>query len=253
MLIVISPAKSFSKEVNFPDLYFTQPELIEESKKLMGKLKGFSRKKLTQLMNLSDDLAQLNTERHQNWNVPFTTDNSYPALFAFTGEVYRGLDANSLGKNDLKYGQDHLRILSGLYGSLRPMDLIQPYRLEMGTKLKYYKKKNLYQFWDDTITNEINSALGDDNILINLASNEYFKAINIKKFKGRIITPVFKDYSNGQYKSLMTYAKHARGLMTRFIIQEKIEDIDLLKNFIGGGYCYSPDMSDEETYVFLRG
>ncbi|MEN8247628.1 MAG: peroxide stress protein YaaA [Bacteroidota bacterium] len=253
MLIIISPAKSFSKEIKAPAIEYTQPALIDESKKLMAKLKGLSMKKLAELMKLSDELTQLNTERHQKWKAPFSIANADPALFAFTGEVYRGLDAKSLSNSDLKYAQEHLRILSGLYGSLRPLDLIQPYRLEMGTKLKYYKHNNLYQFWGDAITDEVNAALGKDEVLVNLASNEYFKALNKKKLKGKIITPVFKDFSNGQYKILMTYAKNARGMMTRFIIQERIEEVELLKAFEGGGYYYSPDMSDENTYTFLRG
>ena len=253
MLIVISPAKSFSKEVNAPALSYTQPYYLENSEKLMGKLRGLSKKKLAGLMNLSDDLATMNMERHQNWQPPFAVDNADPAIFAFNGEVYRGLDAKSLSNADLDYSQEHLRILSGLYGALKPLDLIQPYRLEMGAKLKYYRKTNLYQFWGDEITDDINSILKKEEVLINLASIEYFKAVNHKKIKGKIITPVFKDFSNGEYKSLMTYAKNARGMMSRYIIQERIENPELLKSFNGGNYCYSPEMSDEVTYVFTRG
>ena len=253
MLIIISPAKSFSKEVNAPALNYSQPGHLENSEKLMGKLRGLSKKKLAGLMNLSNDLATMNMERHQNWQPPFAVDNADPAIFAFIGEVYRGMDAKSFSLADLEYAQDHLRILSGLYGCLKPLDLIQPYRLEMGAKLKYHRKNNLYQFWGDEITDEINEVLEAEEILVNLASNEYFKAINTKKLKGRIITPVFKDFSNGEYKSLMTYAKNARGMMSRYIIQERIEDPELLKSFNGGNYCYSPEMSDEGTLVFIRG
>ena len=253
MLIVISPAKSFSKEVNAPSLNFTQPGHLDNSEKLMGKLRGLSKRNLAGLMNLSDDLATMNMERHQHWQPPFTADNADPAIFAFTGEVYRGMDAMSLNKDDLNYAQDHLRILSGLYGCLRPLDLIQPYRLEMGARLKYYRKTNLYQFWGDEITDELNIILDREKILVNLASIEYFKAVNTKKLTGRIITPVFKDLSNGEYKSLMTYAKNARGMMSRYIIQERIEEPELLKSFNGGGYCYSPDMSNESIWVFIRG
>ena len=253
MIVVISPAKSFSKEVEAPALAYSQPEQLEHSEKLIGKLRGLSKKQFAGLMNLSDDLANLNMERHVNWGPPFTEANADPAIFAFNGEVYRGLDSTSLSEDDLYYAQDHLRILSGLYGCLKPMDLIQPYRLEMGTKLKYYRKNNLYQFWGDEITKELNKALDEDGILINLASNEYFKAINPKKLKGRIITATFKDFSNGEYKSLMTYAKHARGMMSRFIIQEKIQDVESLQAFNGGGYIYSKDMSTEDNLVFLRG
>ena len=253
MLIVISPAKSFSKEVNAPELGYTQPKYLENSEKLIGKLRGLSKKKFAGLMNLSNDLATMNMERHDNWQPPFAIDNADPAIFAFNGEVYRGLDANSFSAADLDYAQDHLRILSGLYGCLKPLDLIQPYRLEMGARLKYYRKTNLYQFWGDEITHALNDILLAEKIVINLASIEYFKAVNTKKLKGTIITPVFKDFSNGEYKSLMTYAKNARGMMSRYIIQERIEEPELLKSFNGGGYCYSPEMSDEGTYVFIRG
>ena len=253
MLIVISPAKSFSKEVNAPSINYSQPKHLGESEKLIGKLQGLNKKKLAGLMNLSDDLAIMNIERHQNWQRPFSVDNADPAIFAFNGEVYRGLDAVSLTKDDLEYTNNHLRILSGLYGVLRPLDLIQPYRLEMGAKLKYYRKNNLYQFWGDEISDDLLEDLNNEGYLINLASNEYFKAVNTKKLVGKIITPLFKDFSNGQYKSLMTYAKHARGLMSRYIIKERIEQPELLKSFNGMGYCYSPDMSNEENMVFIRG
>ena len=252
MLVVISPAKSFSKEVNAPALNYSQPEYLESSEKLIGKLRGLSKKKFAELMNLSNDLAIMNIERHKNWQPPFAVEKADPAIFAFRGEVYLGLDSKSLNNNDIKYAEDHLRILSGLYGCLRPLDLIQPYRLEMGAKLKYYRKTNLYQFWGDTITKNLNGLLIEEKVLINLASNEYFKAVNAKKIKGRIITPVFKDLVNGEYKSLMTYAKRARGLMSRYIIQERIEEPELLKSFNSNGYCFSPEMSDERTFVFIR-
>ena len=252
MLVVISPAKTFSKEVNPPSIEYSQPSQLEQSEKLIGKLRGLSKKKLADLMSLSDDLVNLNIDRHASWHRPFTEGNSDPAILAFNGEVYRGLDAKSLSEEELEYAQDHLRILSGLYGSLRPLDLIQPYRLEMGSKLKYYRKNNLYQFWGDEITNELNKDLGESGLLINLASNEYFKSVNTKKLKARIITPVFKDFSNGEYKSLMTYAKHARGMMSRYIIQEKVENLELLKSFNGGGYCFNRDMSDDNNMVFTR-
>ena len=204
-------------------------------------------------MNLSNDLAIMNMERHQNWQPPFAVDNAYPAIYAFRGEVYIGLDSKTMSNNDIIYAEDHLRILSGLYGCLHPLDLIQPYRLEMGAKLKYFRKNNLYQFWGDEITKNLNEVLIKEKVLVNLASTEYFKAVDTKKIKGRIITPVFRDFSNGEYKSLMTYAKRARGLMSRYIIQERIEDPELLKSFNGGNYCYSPEMSDESNFVFIRG
>ena len=253
MLVVISPAKSFSKEVKAPALEYSQPVQLEQSEKLMSKLRGLSKKQFAGLMNLSDDLANLNIERHENWGPPFTEANADPAIFAFNGEVYRGLDSATLSEDDLYYAQDHLRILSGLYGCLKPMDLIQPYRLEMGTRLKYYRNNNLYQFWGDEITSELNKDLKKDDILVNLASNEYFKSVNTKKLNGRVVTATFKDLSNGQYKALMTYAKNARGMMSRFIIQERIEDVESLKAFNGGGYIYSRDMSTDDNLVFLRG
>lgn len=253
MLAVISPAKTFSKEVEPLALEYSQPDQLEQSEKLIGKLKSLSKKKFADLMNLSNDLADLNMERHENWGPPFTEANADPAIYAFYGEVYRGLDAQSLSEEDIYYAQDHLRILSGLYGCLKPMDLIQPYRLEMGTKLKYYRKNNLYQFWGDEITKELNKSLSEDDILINLASNEYFKSVNAKKLKASIITPSFKDFSNGQYKSLMTYAKHARGMMSRFIIQERVKEIDHLKTFTGGGYLFNAEMSTDSDLVFTRG
>jgi cytoplasmic iron level regulating protein YaaA (DUF328/UPF0246 family) len=252
MLIVISPAKSFSKEVNAPALSYTQPSHLDSSEKLIGKLRGLSKKKFAGLMNLSNDLAIMNMARHQNWQPPFALDNADPAIYAFRGEVYIGLDAKTMTNNDINYAEDHLRILSGLYGCLRPLDLIQPYRLEMGARLKYYRKNNLYQFWGDEITKNLNELLVKEKVLVNLASTEYFKSVNTKKIKGQIITPVFKDLSNGEYKSLMTYAKRARGLMSRYIIQERIEKPELLKSFNSGGYCFSPEMSDESSFVFIR-
>lgn len=253
MLIIISPAKTFSKEAYLPEIAYTSPRQLEASGKLMGKLRSLNRKQFANLMNLSNELANLNRERHENWQPPFTTRNSDAAIFAFIGEVYRGLDARSLSNDELMYAQDHLRILSGLYGCLRPLDLIQPYRLEMGAKLKYYRKNNLYQFWGDDITRLINEDMDDSGVLINLASNEYFKSINTKKLTARIITPQFKDFSNGQYKSLMTYAKHARGMMSRYIIKQRIEDPELLKGFNEGGYIFNPGMSSGDELVFTRG
>ena len=253
MLIVISPAKSYTKEVVAPEHQYSQPQYLDQSEKLIGKLRTISKKKFGEMMSLSKDLIAMNTERHQNWQPPFSLDNSEPAIYAFRGEVYLGLDSKTMSNNDINYAEDHLRILSGLYGCLRPLDLIQPYRLEMGAKLKYRRKNNLYQFWGDTITKNLNELLAKEEVLVNLASTEYFKAIDTKKLKGRIITPAFKDFSNGEYKSLMTYAKRARGLMSRYIIQEQIEDPELLKGFSENGYCYSPDHSDDDNMVFTRG
>ena len=255
MLIVISPAKSFSKEVKAPDLSYTQPGKLESSEKLIGKLRGLSKKKFAGLMNLSNDLAVMNMERHQSWKPPFGIDNADPAIFAFNGEVYRGLDAKSFSKSDLNYAQDHLRILSGLYGLLKPLDLIQPYRLEMGTKLKYRGKNNLYEFWRDLITKSVQTALQDqtDDVLINLASDEYFRSIDKKKLNAKIITPVFKDFKNGEYKFLSFYGKKARGMMTRYILLNRINNIDDLKFFEEDGYFFNDILSSEDQLVFTRG
>ncbi len=253
MLVILSPAKSFAKEITLPEVAYSQPELLSYSKKLMSKLQSLSKEELARLMKLSDELAELNSQRHRNWQPPFTTQNAMPAVLAFTGEAYRGLDATSLTTADLQYAQDHLRILSGLYGLLRPLDLIQPYRLEMGTKLAVGEHRNLYQFWGETLTEHINRLLEREKYLINLASNEYYKALNTRKINGTIITPVFKDFSKGAYKVLMTYAKNARGAMTRYIIQNRIENPELLKGFDANGYCYNPAESDANTLVFTRG
>lgn len=252
MLIVISPAKSYTKEVNAPSLNYSQPKYLSESEKLIGKLRTMSKKKFGELMGLSKDLINMNMDRHQNWQPPFDINNAEPAIYTFRGEVYLGLDSKTLSNNDISYAEDHLRILSGLYGCLRPLDLIQPYRLEMGARLKYRRKNNLYQFWGDEITKNLNELLVDEKVLVNLASTEYFKSINTKKIKGQIITPVFKDLSNGEYKSLMTYAKRARGLMSRYIIQHRIEDIESLKSFNTNGYIYNDEMSNTDTLTFIR-
>lgn len=253
MLVVISPAKKLSVEGKKPD-WFTAPQFIEHSEKLIKELRKYSPKKLQQLMSISDDLAQLNVERYQQWNANHDAENTKQALFTFTGEVYAGLNATSFKKNELEYAQQHLRILSGLYGILKPMDAIQAYRLEMGTKLKIGRKSNLYEFWGDTIVNEINNTLkaNNDKVLVNLASNEYFKAVNKKKLVTPIITPVFKDFSNGQYKTVMVYAKKARGAMAAFIMKNKIKTIEELTAFDTDGYLFNEEISSPKELVFLR-
>jgi len=205
-------------------------------------------------MGISPKLAQLNFERFINWQLPFSTDNAKQALLAFKGDVYTGLDAYSLNEDELQTAQNDLRILSGLYGVLKPLDLIQAYRLEMGKKLQTKKGNNLYEFWGDKITKEINKSLiaKNDKYLINLASNEYFKAVVKKKVKAEIITPVFKDFKNGQYKVISFFAKKARGLMTRFIIQNKITDPEHLKAFNSEGYNFNPQLSKNTELVFTR-
>ena len=252
MKIIISPAKSLDFENKATTNVYTQPRFLEQSEKLNKKLKTISRKKLGELMKISDDLASLNYDRNQEWQPPFTLDNAKQAVFSFTGEVYRGIDVNSLSEDKIPALQDKLRILSGLYGLLKPLDLIQPYRLEMGTKLKVGRADNLYKFWDTTLAESLNEELADNELLINLASSEYFKALPKKALKVRMITPVFKDFKNGQYKTIMTFAKKARGLMVRYIIDNNIETLEELKGFDVEGYGFSQEMSTETELVFTR-
>ncbi|MCB0496527.1 MAG: peroxide stress protein YaaA [Cyclobacteriaceae bacterium] len=253
MLLLISPAKSFDFESPAQTKSFSQPNFTDEPERLIKKMRSFSAKKLGELMSLSHDLSTLNVDRYQAWTPTPKRETTKQALLAFNGEVYRGLNAKEMSEEDLQYAQDHLRILSGLYGVLRPLDLIQPYRLEMGTKLKYYSYKNLYQFWGDKITKHLNEDLEKEKTLVNLASTEYYKSVNEKKIKGKIITPIFKDFSNGGYKVLMTYAKNARGVMANYIIKNRISDPELMKSFDGNGYAYDPGQSDESNWVFIRG
>ncbi len=252
MKIIISPAKSLDFESKVPTKTFSQPQFLEESLQLNKKLKSLSKKKLSDLMSISDDLAQLNYERNQKWNTPFTKENAKQAIFAFTGEVFRGIDVNNLSENKLPQLQNKLRILSGLYGLLKPLDLMQPYRLEMGTKLKVGRKENLYKFWDTKLAEALNEELEEGELLINLASSEYFKALPKKALKVPMITPVFKDFKNGKYKTIMTYAKKARGLMVRYIIENDIETLEDIKGFNIEGYAFSRDMSSAKELVFTR-
>jgi cytoplasmic iron level regulating protein YaaA (DUF328/UPF0246 family) len=226
---------------------------LKESQLLINKLKKLSSKKVSTLMNLSKKLADLNVERYQLWNTPFTKENSKQAFFAFNGEVYNGLNAETLTKEDVEFAQDNLRILSGLHGVLRPLDLIQPYRLEMGTKIGAGRAKTLYEYWTKKVTAQLLDELPKDEALINLASNEYYKVIDQTKFKRRIITPVFKDEKNGNYKVLTIYAKHARGMMTRFIIQNKIKNPEEIKAFDEKGYVFNPNLTNGDEWVFTRG
>ena len=252
MKIIISPAKSLDFESKVPTSLHTQPRFLEQSEKLSKKLKTLSKKKLSDLMKISDDLASLNYERNQTWETPFTPKNSKQAIYAFTGAVFQGIDVNSFEEEKIPLLQERLRILSGLYGLLKPLDLIQPYRLEMGTKLKVGRRENLYKFWDDTVAKALNEELTDDELLINLASSEYFKVIPKKVLKVPMITPVFKDFKNGQYKTIMTYAKIARGLMVRYIINNNVKTIEELKGFDVDKYRFSEEMSTETELVFTR-
>ena len=252
MKIIISPAKSLDFETPVATPLHTQPQFLEDSVKLNKKLKTLSRKKIADFMSISKDLAALNYERNQNWSLPFTPDNAKQAVYAFTGEVFRGIDVTTLEADKIPVLQDRLRILSGLYGLLKPLDLIQAYRLEMGKKLKVGRTENLYKFWGDKIANTLNDELADDGLLINLASSEYFKAVNQKVLKVPMITPVFKDFKNGQYKTIMTFAKKARGLMVRYIIDNDVTSIEALKGFDIDGYGFDKNMSTETELFFTR-
>jgi len=251
MLVIISPAKSLNLDPQQQTEKYSIPEFIEESEYLVKKLKKLSPQKIGNLMNISPDLADLNHQRFADWSTPFTPNNAKQSLLSFSGDVYRGINTQDFSESDLQFAQDHLRILSGMYGLLRPLDLMQPYRLEMGTKFKVTPKlKNLYKFWDGKITEVLNELSGD--VLINLASNEYFKAVHSKSFKGRVVTPQFKDWKNGEYKTIMTFAKLARGYMTRYIIKNRITKAEDLLGFDENAYVYNPKLSTEDQPVFTR-
>jgi cytoplasmic iron level regulating protein YaaA (DUF328/UPF0246 family) len=252
MKIVISPAKSLSFEEKAPLTAFTQGLFLNEAEKLSSILKKKSAKVLSKLMDISENLGQLNFERNQNWAVPFTLENAKQAVFAFKGGVYIGLDVASLPENRIDSLQDKLRILSGQYGILKPLDLIQPYRLEMGTKLKVGRKDNLYQYWGESITKALNEELSEDELFINLASNEYFKVFKTKLLKVPVITPVFKDYKNGKLKVISFFAKKARGMMVRYILEHNIETIKGLKGFNSSGYVFDESLSSGSELIFTR-
>ena len=254
MLVVVSPAKNLDYESPVPADKSTQPALLEDAQELVERCKALSPADLSSLMGISDKLAVLNANRFAEFSTPFTTENARQALFAFNGDVYTGLDAYSLKDTDIDYAQRHLRILSGLYGVLRPLDLMQPYRLEMGTKLDTERGKDLYAFWDKTITENLNQALKEqgDNVLVNLASNEYFKSVKKKALDAMIVTPQFKDKKNGQYKVISFYAKKARGLMARYIVENQVDDVAGLKAFDEQGYYFSEEQSSDTDLVFLR-
>jgi len=252
MKIVISPAKSLDFETPAPTLEYTDGGFLNEAEKLSGILKKKTPKKLSALMHISDNLGELNWKRNQDWQLPFTIENAKQAVFAFKGEVYIGLDAYSLSIEQINQLQQKLRILSGQYGLLKPLDLMQPYRLEMGTKLKIGRKENLYQFWGSKITNTLNSELEEDEVFVNLASNEYFKVIKPKLLKAPVLTPVFKDYKNGKLKVISFFAKKARGLMVRYIIDNNIETAEKLKGFNYEGYAFDSNLSTEKELVFTR-
>lgn len=253
MLFVISPAKNLDFETPAATQSASQPRYLAQSELLIEQLQALSVQEVASLMKLSDKLAGLNLSRFQSWSPPFNAKNAKQAALAFNGDVYTGLDASTLDKAGFDFAQKHLRILSGLYGVLKPLDYIQPYRLEMGTKLANAKGSNLYDFWGEQlkVSLEEEPALAD-KVLINLASNEYFKAVKAKQLNARIITPVFKDAKNGQYKIISFYAKKARGLMSRYIIDHKIQQPEQIKAFDTGGYQFSESQSIDDEWVFLR-
>jgi len=252
MKIVISPAKSLDLESSIPTEKYTEACFLKEAERISKILKKKSPKSLSKLMHISDNLADLNYQRNQEWALPFTTENARPSIYTFSGAVFQGLDAFTLPEAKIDTLQNTLRILSGQYGLLKPLDLMQPYRLEMGTKLPIGKNKNLYEFWRKKITTQLNDELEDDELFVNLASNEYYKAVDGKALKVPVITPIFKDFKNGQYKTIMTYAKLARGYMTRYIIDTDAKTIDDLKGFNYEGYGFSEELSTDNELVFTR-
>lgn len=253
MKILLSPAKSIQITQDYPKVSPGVCTFLNDSEKLISKMKKMKPKKLAEIYGVSQDIAELNYNRFQHWKRPeHAEEDIMPAVFAFTGEVYRGLNSKEMSLDSLHYLDNHLFILSGLYGLLKPMDLIYPYRLEMGTKLDITPKvKSLYQFWGDKLTKHLNDH--ESELVVNLASTEYFKAINPKKTKAKIITPLFKEFKNGEYKMLMTYAKNARGEMTRFCAENNVQKAEDLKKFNLSGYAYMENLSSETEYVFVRG
>ncbi len=254
MLLVISPAKTLDYESPLTTTRFTQPVLLEKSQQLIDIARALTPAQIGSLMSISDKLALLNTERFNDWHHPFTPENARQALLAFKGDVYTGLQAEQFSEADFDFAQQHLRILSGLYGVLRPRDLMQPYRLEMGIRLANPAGKDLYHFWGDTLTTLLNNALEEqgDDVLINLASEEYFNAIQPKKLNGRLIKPVFLDEKKGQFKVISFYAKKARGLMCRYMIQHRLREPSQLKEFNLEGYFFDAKSSTDTTLVFKR-
>lgn len=253
MKILLSPAKGINMDNKLVTDETSVPVFLNEASSLVNKLKKMSVKKIGEMMSLSKELAVLNVDRYQDWKgITVMNGSGAQAVAAFNGEVYRGLDAATMTKQDIAYAQKHIRILSGLYGVLKPLDIMCPYRLEMGTKWAVTPaKKNLYQFWGSKIVQEINNE-NEDGILINLASNEYFKAIDKKMIKGRIITCVFKEFKDGDYKVVMVYAKKARGLMARYIVDHKINDPEQIKLFDTEGYMFDVNLSTDNEWVFTR-
>ena len=254
MIFVISPAKTLDFEAPAHTKKFSMPVFLDDSAVLIDQLRTLEPDQIGKLMSISPKLATLNSNRYYEWKRPFNLENAKQAMYAFKGDVYTGLDAETLNENDVAFAQNHLRILSGLYGVLKPLDLMQPYRLEMGTQLKNVRGDNLYEFWGDTITEAINQDLKKQktDTLINLASNEYFKSVKPEKLNATVITPVFKDQKNGVYKIISFFAKKARGLMSRFIIQHRLTSPEEIKQFDVAGYGFNKAESNETEWVFKR-
>ena len=254
MLLLISPAKTLDVETPAPTTEFTQADFLKESKQLISELRVLAPHDISQLMSISDKLGALNFDRFASWKTPFKPSNAKQALFAFQGDVYTGMQAETFSDKDIQFAQRHLRILSGLYGLLRPLDLMQAYRLEMGTSFANSRGKNLYEFWGESITKAINKQLTElkSSVVINLASNEYFSAVKPKLLKAEIITPIFKDKKNGQYKIISFFAKKARGMMSAYIIQNQISDPEAIKQFDVAGYSFNAALSSERDWVFTR-
>jgi len=254
MLIVVSPAKTLDFESPLATQIHTQPEFIQDSQRLINECRKLSPADISRLMKVSDKIAGLNVARFEQWEPTFTQENARQAILAFKGDVYTGLDAQSFSEGDFQFAQQHLRMLSGLYGLLKPLDLMQPYRLEMGTRLANERGTNLYQFWGDKITDRLNEefVVDDPKVLINLASNEYFKAVKPKQLDAEVITPIFKDCKSGVYKVISFHAKRARGMMARFIIENRLTEVEQLKGFDTAGYYFVAAESTASELVFKR-
>ncbi len=258
MIIVLSPAKALDFETPPITARFSQPDYLEEAAPLIDIMRKLSPAEIAKLMNLSDQLATLNAARYESWSPPFSSENAKQAVLAFNGDVYEGLNAPTLSEDDLVYAQAHLRILSGLYGLLKPLDLMQAYRLEMGTRLENPRGKNLYAYWGDKLTEGLNDLLdaerepGREAVLVNLASEEYFKSVKPAKLRARVVTPVFEDWKNGKYKIISFYAKRARGLMARYAIVNRVDEVEGLEGFDLEGYRFDETASDRDRLVFRR-
>ena len=253
MKIVLSPAKTLDYESELPTKKSSQPRFLDEAETLNNKLANKSKEELKDLMDISQNLADLNYERYQKFSTPFNDDNARPCIYAFDGSAYKELDAHTIDEEHINFLQDSLRILSGMYGLLRPLDLMQPYRLEMGTKMQVNGHDRLYDFWDDNLTEALNNEMEDDELFVNLASKEYFKALDAKKLNTDVIQPKFKDYKNGDLKVIGFYAKKNRGTMARYLVENEVDSYEGLLGFNGNDYSYSEEHTEDKTQpVFVR-